>query len=113
MDTRHRLGIRLKHIRKQRGFTQDQLAGQTGRSVDAISNLERGKSLPSFETIERLSQALGVELKTLFDFEEERQSPRRLALIERVRAIAGELPTADLQLAVDQLEALQRRGRVK
>lgn len=110
MDTKSRLGLRLKAIRKQKKLTQDELATRMGRSVDALSNIERGKSLPSFATIEMLSQALDIPLKSLFDFDEVQLSHRKAQLIEEMRAIASQLSEADLELAVDQIRALQRRS---
>lgn len=48
-------------------MTQEQLASQVDRTVFAISQLERGLSLPSFETLERLSAALRVPVRDFFD----------------------------------------------
>ncbi|MEP9373860.1 helix-turn-helix transcriptional regulator [Mesorhizobium sp. KR1-2] len=109
MSVKTQLGQRLKAIRKQKGLTQDQLAERMGRSVDAISNIERGKSLPSFETIELLCDTLGIELKRLFDFEERKLSPRHTQLSEELQAVARELSLSDLELAVEQVKAIRRR----
>lgn len=49
-------------------MTQEQLAEAARISVDFVSLLERGVNAPSFESIERLSNALEVEEKELFDF---------------------------------------------
>jgi transcriptional regulator with XRE-family HTH domain len=43
------------------------LAEKVERTVDAISQLERGRSLPSFETLERLALALDVPIRDFFD----------------------------------------------
>lgn len=70
MVTKLHFGVRLKQLRKEKKLTQEELAVRIGRSVDALSNIERGKSLPNFTTIEQLAQALDVPLKNLFDFDE-------------------------------------------
>lgn len=49
-------------------MTQEELAEAADISVDFVSLLERGVNAPSFESIERLSNALEVEEKELFDF---------------------------------------------
>ena len=110
MTTKHRLGVRVRTIRKQKGITQDQLAARMGRSVDALSNIERGKSLPSFQTIEQLCEALEIELKTLFDFTDLPLPARNVQLLEELYSIARELPHADLELAVEQIKAISRRS---
>jgi Predicted transcriptional regulators len=111
MDTKHRLGLRLKAIRKEKKLTQEDLAARIGRSVDAISNLERGKSLPSFATIEQLCQALGIPLKTLFDFDETPVLRHRAQLLEELLSIARGLHDTDLELAVAQIRVIGRRNQ--
>ncbi|AUC08903.1 hypothetical protein BLX90_00970 [Rhizobium sp. Y9] len=105
------MGLRLKAIRKEKKLTQDELAARMGRSVDALSNLERGRSLPNFTTIELLCQALGIPLKSLFDFEETTLPRRKAQLLEELQSIARGLSDADLELAIEQIRALSRRGK--
>lgn len=66
--TRQLLGARIKELRKKRGLTQDQLAELVDLATRYISLIEVGRNAPSLETIDNLAQALGVELKVLFDF---------------------------------------------
>ena len=109
MDTKKRVGLRIRTIRKQRNLTQDQLADLTGRSVDAISNLERGVSHPSFETLESLSEHLNVPVKTFFDFQGgEELSAKRAMLIEELVGVAAELKDDDLKIGIEQLKLLAR-----
>ena len=56
----------LKEARKRKNFTQAQLAEKTDLSVGFIGDIETGRTNPSFQTIETLSQALGVEPYELF-----------------------------------------------
>lgn len=67
-DLRARFGERLKRLRQQRGMTQEQLAEASKLSVDFVSQIERGVSAPSFESLERLAKALDVAVKDCFDF---------------------------------------------
>jgi DNA-binding XRE family transcriptional regulator len=62
-------------IRHQRGLTQEQFAELVGISVDFVSLIERGINAPSFETIEKLSERLDIEVSQLFIFGEARQRP--------------------------------------
>ena len=63
---RTRFGKRLRKIRREKDITQEQLAEAIGVTGEFISNLERGKSAPSFETVEKLSEALGVDVEEFF-----------------------------------------------
>jgi transcriptional regulator with XRE-family HTH domain len=70
MDLKHSFGFQISNLRKQRGLTQEKLAELSGLSVDFLSLIERGRRSPSFQTIERLAEALQVKVKELFNVEE-------------------------------------------
>jgi len=61
---------KLKSLRSKRKFTLEQLALKAGVSPNHISKLEAAKTNPSFQLISKLSEALGVEIKEFFDFDE-------------------------------------------
>lgn len=52
--------------RKKKGWTQEELAYRCGISVSQLSRIERNLSRPSFETIEKLEDNLGVDLLDSF-----------------------------------------------
>jgi transcriptional regulator with XRE-family HTH domain len=54
------LGERLARIRKERGFTQVELAQKAGTIQAVISDYERGRVRPHATMVGRLAQALGV-----------------------------------------------------
>src|SRR5437764_10475988 len=55
-----RLGERLRQLRIAAGMTQTALAGERF-SKEYVSQIERGKTRPTSETIEWLAQRLGVD----------------------------------------------------
>src|SRR3989441_3017336 len=55
-----RLGERLRQLRVSAGLTQTELAGDRF-SKEYVSQIERGKTRPTRETIEWLAQQLGVD----------------------------------------------------
>ncbi|HEX8139333.1 MAG TPA: helix-turn-helix transcriptional regulator [Pyrinomonadaceae bacterium] len=68
-NLRVKFGKNLRRLRRQKDFTQEQLAEAAEISVEFLSNIERGINAPSFETLEKLSKILDVPAKELFDFD--------------------------------------------
>lgn len=54
------LGDRIKEVRKQQGFTQEQLAEQVDITLEYISQIERGLKVPSLQVFIKLVEALDV-----------------------------------------------------
>ncbi len=63
------IGAQIARVRKERGMTQERLAAYVNVATETISRLERGVSMPSLITLEKISHALHSPLKDLFDFE--------------------------------------------
>ncbi|MBQ8097582.1 MAG: helix-turn-helix domain-containing protein [Prevotella sp.] len=61
--------FRLKEIMADRGFTNVALAKQLGYTEVAVSNMVRGKTLPSLNTLEKIADLLGVGMRDFFDDE--------------------------------------------
>ena len=78
VDTKRRIGARLKSLRRGRGLTQDQVAERTGLSVNYLSRIERGLENPTLDTLLSLAGALKVDPLDLFTVEHEEADPRRL-----------------------------------
>lgn len=57
-----KIGQRLRALRTQRDMTITDLADAAGISSGLISQIERGNSNPSMKTIEKLREALGVNI---------------------------------------------------
>lgn len=66
------LGNRISELRKQRKITQEELAETIGYSTNHISKLESARTNPSFDLLVKISNALNIELKELFYFENQR-----------------------------------------
>ncbi|MBR1943804.1 helix-turn-helix transcriptional regulator [bacterium] len=66
MNLKKELGEKIKRIRKQRGYTQEQLAEMIDISSRNLSNIELGISFPKPETLENLLKSLNITTQTLF-----------------------------------------------
>lgn len=60
-------GRRVRSVRLARGLTQEELAGLSDLSVDAIRRIERAAFSPSLRTMSKLCDGLSISLRTLFD----------------------------------------------
>ncbi|MBI5427293.1 MAG: helix-turn-helix transcriptional regulator [Nitrospinae bacterium] len=63
------LGLRIAEIRKSRNIKQAQLAESINVATETISRIERGVSIPSVRTLERIGHALRAPLKDFLAFE--------------------------------------------
>lgn len=55
----------LKHLREQKGLTQEQLAERVLVTRQAVSRWERGETQPGTETLKLLSREFDVSINTL------------------------------------------------
>ena len=99
----------VRELRKLRELTQEELAHRTGRSVDAISQWERGINWPNFETLILLGEALNVPVTAFFVEAGDGQSQDRVNTEMRALALLRDLSDDDLLIAIDQIKALSRR----
>ena len=60
-------GGRLREIRHQEGLSQEQLAELAGIDRTYVGGVERGERNLSILNVKKLADALGINLKELFD----------------------------------------------
>src|SRR5512132_3360226 len=96
----NRLGERVRQLRVAAGLTQTDLAG-TRFSKEYVSQIERGKTRPTRETIEWLARQLGVDA----DFLQNGVSTDERSRIETMLARAEALAEAHkCEQALEQVE---------
>lgn len=101
-------GLRVQSLRRRKGITQEKLAEEVGKSLDTVSNIERGFSSTRIETAAQLAEALGVSLAELFEFgppvagdKEKRKAVERLVRLveaESAETVEGLTRLAELAL---------------
>ena len=100
MESLSAIGARVRTLRKRRGLTQVELAGRIGRSVEALSVLERGRSTPTLPVLGRLSEELAVPLRDFFaPAGLDGQGPEAAAAFTALVDSARLLPPGDLGLS--------------
>jgi transcriptional regulator with XRE-family HTH domain len=60
------IGERLRALREERNLSQGQIEKRTGLLRCYISRVENGHTVPSIETLEKMSRALEIPLYQLF-----------------------------------------------
>jgi len=53
----------VQEARRRAGLTQRELAARAGTSQSAIARIERGRQLPSLETLQRILRACDLDLE--------------------------------------------------
>jgi transcriptional regulator with XRE-family HTH domain len=71
------IGKRIREVREERGLTLREVSARAGLTVNGISRVELGRTMPTAATIAKLAQGLGVEPGVLFP---KAQSPSSSAL---------------------------------
>lgn len=61
MDVVRLLGVNVRHHRKLKGMTQEELAAAAEMERSYVSDLERGTRNPSVAALGRIAEALGLE----------------------------------------------------
>ncbi|WP_394788649.1 helix-turn-helix domain-containing protein [Rhodoferax sp.] len=59
------LGLVVRQLREAQGWSQEQLAEHSDLNRSYVGEIERGRTIASIVTVEKLSRALGVTLPVL------------------------------------------------
>lgn len=103
------VGARIRSLRESRGQTLSAFARTVGVSAGLISQVERGLTDPSLETIRRIAKALQVPIFSLFQ-EDGDTEPVRVVRQDRrmsIRSPHGQLTYSRLSAGAGALEMLE------
>ncbi|MEE8483274.1 MAG: helix-turn-helix transcriptional regulator [Nitrospinota bacterium] len=100
------LGKRIKELRKNRRFSQEQLAEKAGISSKYVSRIEMGHHFPSIGILGKLGHILDVELKDFFEFAHLEKSAKQLKT--DIRKMLDGADVEKLKLAAKVLKTLLR-----
>ena len=65
-ERKNLFSVRLKELRLQHGFSQEELAEKIGIKRNSYSDWENGKCKPNYEKLEKIADFFGVSLDWLF-----------------------------------------------
>lgn len=94
-----RIGLRVREARKKKGLTQSALAEAVEKTFETISNIERGKTAPNFQTLFDIGSVLDVPMREFFDKSDSNAvtSRKRLELLQKVNTQAEALTDKQLE----------------
>ncbi len=67
ININEKLGIKIRFLRIKMKLSQEQFSELAGLSKNSIGMIERGQMSPTLETLEKIANALNIELKELVD----------------------------------------------
>lgn len=62
-----KFGKRVRELRKERGWSQEEFADRCGLDRTYVSGIERGVRNPTLQIVGSISKALNVEISVLFN----------------------------------------------
>ena len=60
------LGIRVRELRKAKGWTLEQAAGKAGLARSTLSKIENGQMSPTYDALKKLAQGMAISVPQLF-----------------------------------------------
>ncbi len=109
---REKFGTFVAELRKERNFTQLELAEKLFVSNKAVSKWERGMSLPDISLLEPLAEILDVTVTELLRGERQGAEPLDVREAEELSAAAARLSAAERERRETQRRCWRRRWAV-
>ena len=110
------LGERVRSLRKARGLTLEQAAGQAGLARSTLSKIENGQMSPTFEALKKLATGLGISVPQLFTPSKDARVSGRMAITRSGEGEAHPTTTYEHELLAGNLikkAMLPYRARVR
>ncbi|MDR0809647.1 MAG: XRE family transcriptional regulator [Gemmobacter sp.] len=110
------LGIRVRELRKARGWTLEQAAAQAGLARSTLSKIENGQMSPTYEALKKLAEGLAISVPQLFTPPSRAQVNGRLAVTKSGEGQAHATATYEHELLTASLRGKQMlpyRARIR
>ena len=67
MSSNHHIGSKIKGLRESKNLSLEEIAQNSGLTVEQVSSIENNENLPSLGPLIKIARALGVRLGTFMD----------------------------------------------
>ena len=112
-DIRKAFGMRLKELRKQKGWTQKELANKIDMRFSQLNKYECGMHAPPIEKLIQLSNSLRVTLDYLvMGNQEQQQALHNVRLLERLKELE-QFDNDDQEMIIKMIDAMIVKHRVE
>lgn len=78
-----KIGRNIARLRKEKGMTQMEMADRMGISYQAVSNWERGETMPDISKLPELADIFEVSIDQILDNQKGRTSSKTLPRTKR------------------------------
>jgi transcriptional regulator with XRE-family HTH domain len=106
------IGDKIQALRKQHGWSQQQLAKMIGTSGPIVGRYERGEMTPSVEVAKRLADTFDVTLDFLVDDTGKTAEIKDKAMLQRIMELQA-LDAEDQKTIVHVLDSLLRDAKAR
>jgi len=110
------LGQRVRALRKSRGWTLEQAAGQAGLARSTLSKIENGQMSPTYEALKKLAVGLEISVPQLFTPPRDAKVSGRMTVTKNGEGQAHPTATYEHELlagALTKKAMLPYRARVR
>lgn len=110
------LGERVRQLRKDRGWTLEQAAGQAGLARSTLSKIENGQMSPTYEALKKLAEGLAISVPQLFTPPSKAQVNGRRTVTKSGEGQAQATATYEHELLAGELtqkQMLPYRARIR
>ena len=106
-------GKKLKELRKSKGYTQQALAEKAGIDEKHLSRVENGKYFPSYATLNKLLNALGVTLNEVGFQLEQAEIHKNPLYSKAVQILNSAKDDKELTCYIESLKVIQKALKIK
>ncbi len=110
------LPARVRELRKSRGLTLEQAAGQAGLARSTLSKIENGQMSPTYEALKKLATGLEISVPQLFTPPMREKVNGRMTVTRSDEGVAQATTTYEHELlssGLTQKQMLPYRARVR
>jgi transcriptional regulator with XRE-family HTH domain len=102
-----KVGTTIMNLRKEKGWSQTDLAKASSISREIIGKYERDEAVPSIEFAKRIADALGVSLDYLAGKEDNSDLLKDADMVRRIKDISN-MPPKEKECVLYNLDAVIR-----
>lgn len=110
---RQAFGARVKQLRKNRGWSQKQLAGQLDIRFQLLNKYEGGQHIPPAETLIKLADVLGTTVDYLLTGNPQQEHPNVDDTLFRRFQVLERFSEEDKQTVIKVIDALIAKHQVE